>query len=33
LQNHRDYDVDSFAAAASLFFDTRGATLKNSIRL
>ncbi|MET3143560.1 UNVERIFIED_ORG: nucleotide sugar dehydrogenase [Arthrobacter sp. UYEF2] len=33
LQNHREYDVDALADAAPLFFDSRGATSRNSIRL
>lgn len=33
LQNHSDYDADSLAEASTLFFDTRGVTSKNSIKL
>jgi len=33
LQKHRVYDIDALAENSSLFFDTRGATSKNSIKL
>ncbi|MDP9889816.1 nucleotide sugar dehydrogenase [Pseudarthrobacter enclensis] len=33
LQNHSVYDVDAIAEASALFFDTRGVTAKNSIKL
>jgi len=33
LQNHSVYDIDALAENSSIFFDTRGATSKNSIKL
>jgi UDP-N-acetyl-D-glucosamine dehydrogenase len=33
LQNHREYDVDALADASHLFFDSRGAATRNSIKL